>query len=148
MGVQLKIQDQENTDYINAVSSMGQLIMERTFNPFKTFDFIYKLTADYRQEMTYVKLLHEVSEGVINKRKKEIEAESEGNGEKKRKMAFLDLLLKYRDENGQPLSQAFIRNEVDTFMFAVSKLVKKDVPPIRLNIISSHLHLFGTVVFT
>lgn len=125
MGVQLKIQDQKNTDYINAVAGMGQLIMERTFNPFKTFDFIYKLTADYRQEMKYVKLLHEVSEGVINKRKKEIEAEREEDEGRKRKMAFLDLLLKYRDENGQPLSQDFIRHEVDTFMFAVSKLVEK-----------------------
>jgi len=125
MGVQLKIQYQENSDYITAVSSMGQLTMERSFNPFKSFDFFYKLTADYRQEMTNVKLLHEVSESVINKRKKELETESEENGERKRKMAFLDLLLKYRDENGQPLSQDFIRHEVDTFMFAVSELVEQ-----------------------
>lgn len=116
----MNIQDQENTAYSEAVIGMGQILMERTFNPFKTFDFIYKLTPDYRQEMKYVKLLHEVSESVIAKRKNEIEAQKEEAGS--RKMAFLDLLIKYRDENGRPLSKDFIMHEVNTFLFAVSIL--------------------------
>jgi cytochrome P450 len=37
--------------------------------------------------------------------------------EGKRRLDFLDMLLTVRDENGEPLSELAIRNEVDTFLF-------------------------------
>lgn len=39
---------------------------------------------------------------------------------KEKRLALLDLLLNVVDEDGQKLSQEEIRNEINTFMFAVS----------------------------
>lgn len=126
MGVDLNVQKDHQSEYTNAVAGMCKIVVERAFNPLKMFEITYHLSSDYRKEKKYVELLHAVSDRVIETRKKEIanqmqaqEAEHDAIGTK-RKLAFLDLLLQYRDENGQPLSQSFIRHEVDTFMFAVS----------------------------
>ncbi|KAH1024818.1 probable cytochrome P450 4d14 [Dendroctonus ponderosae] len=123
MGVDLKVQEESQNDYVAAVDAMCKTVVERAFNPLKSFDIIYRLSPDYYREMRNVKLLHSVSNTVIQKRRKEMESEknnveSVNEDGTKRKMAFLDLLLKSRDEHGQPLSQDFIRREVDTFMFA------------------------------
>lgn len=125
MGVDLKVQEESQNDYVAAVDAMCKTVVERAFNPLKSFDIIYRLTPDYYREMRNVKLLHSVSNAVIQKRRNEMErqkdnVESVNDDGTKRKMAFLDLLLQSRDEHGQPLSQEFIRREVDTFMFAVS----------------------------
>lgn len=121
MGVKLNIQHQSHSDYIDAVAEMGKIIVERAFNPLKIFDFTYVFTSDYWRERKYVKLMHQVSNSVIEQRRKALDDQKipEGEGRKK-KMAFLDHLLRYRDEQGQPLSDDFIRHEVDTIMFAVS----------------------------
>nr|ABF06544.1 CYP4AY1 [Ips paraconfusus] len=119
MGVKLNIQQQSHSDYINAVAEMGKIIVERAFNPLKVYDFTYIFTSDYWKEKQYVKLLHQVSNSIIEQRRQALEdqkfPEREGG---KKKMAFLDHLLQYRDEQGKPLSDAFIRHEVDTVMFA------------------------------
>nr|UUB32661.1 cytochrome P450 CYP4BQ1 [Dendroctonus rhizophagus] len=123
MGVDLKVQKESQNDYVAAVDAMCKTVVERAFNPLKSFDITYRLSPDYYREMRNVKLLHSVSNAVIDKRRKEMESEKDNveivnDDGTKRKMAFLDLLLKSRDEHGQPLSQEFIRREVDTFMFA------------------------------
>jgi hypothetical protein len=43
----------------------------------------------------------------------------EDNYGQKKKIAFLDVLLQSTDNNGYPLSNFDIREEVDTFMFEV-----------------------------
>lgn len=49
-----------------------------------------------------------------------MESESESDQGKKKRRAFLDMLLKTMDEDGSKLSHQDIREEVDTFMFEVS----------------------------
>ncbi|CAG9771867.1 unnamed protein product [Ceutorhynchus assimilis] len=117
MGIQLNIQSGSHDEYRKAVSGMCKIVVERAFNPLKTENWSYYFSKDYQNEKQYVKILHEVSDGVIEKRRREIENEA-NNDIRKGKMAFLDLLLRYRDANGEPLSHDFIRHEVDTFMFA------------------------------
>ncbi|KAL1490374.1 hypothetical protein ABEB36_013083 [Hypothenemus hampei] len=121
LGVRLDIQKNSQKEYLQAVAFMGSLIMERIFNFLLKNDFLYQFSPTGRKEKKYVKLMHEMSDKIIAKRKREMKESLEQvdqNDGTKRKLAFLDLLLQYRDENGQPLSDEFIRSEVDTIMFA------------------------------
>lgn len=122
MGVNVNTQDNKNQDYVFAVKDMCNIITTRVFSPWRRIDFLYKLSSDYRKQKKYLKILHGFTNSVIEERKKEIERKKlNGNLEKdelgrKRKLAFLDLLLNSTID-GKPLSQEDIREEVDTFMF-------------------------------
>lgn len=135
MGVQMNVQEDSNSNYVNAVAEMCRIVVERAFHPLKMIDTFYYLSIDHLREKRYVKLLHAVSNAVIEKRKEELEKKNkakdktgdsnERNGDQeesdtgvKQRMAFLDLMFTLKDENNQPLSNKFIREQVDTFMFA------------------------------
>lgn len=49
-----------------------------------------------------------------------IESDSESDQGMRKRRAFLDMLLKTTDEDGNKLSHKDIQEEVDTFMFEVS----------------------------
>jgi cytochrome P450 family 4 len=96
-------------------------------NPFLYSDFIYKFSSTKRCIDKLLKIVHGFTDSVILKRREELmktnESETkttdsdENNVEVKKKMAFLDILLKSTID-GKPLSNADIREEVDTFMSA------------------------------
>lgn len=48
-----------------------------------------------------------------------IESDSDSDSGKKKRQAFLDMLLKTADDDGNKLSHQDIQEEVDTFMFEV-----------------------------
>ncbi|XP_066260172.1 cytochrome P450 4e2-like [Euwallacea similis] len=73
MGVQLKVQESSHNDYSEAVSEMCRIVVERAFKPLKMNDYLYMLSSDYWKELNYVKLLHEVSDRVIEIKKREFE---------------------------------------------------------------------------
>lgn len=103
------------------------------FDTLKRVEFIYRFTDMYHQEQKVLKILHNFTHSVIVSRKQELATESEkvkqtlNTSEEnemgiKKKTAFLDLLLQ-SSVGGQPLSNEDIREEVDTFMFEVRKLL-------------------------
>lgn len=125
MGVSVKAQENTESEYVTSVKSMCKIIMNRTFNPLKTYDFSYQFTNDSKIEKRALNVLHSYTDSVINKRVDELRRKQRGetvNTESdvgvRRKKAFLDLLLEATID-GQPLSKADIREEVDTFMFEV-----------------------------
>ncbi len=62
---------------------------------------------------------------VIHERAKNIsytESENDSDQGPKKRQAFLDMLLKTTDEDGNKMSHQDIQEEVDTFMFRVSGL--------------------------
>lgn len=100
---------------------MTEIIYERSFDPIRRIEFIYKFTEMYRHEKETLKILHGFTDGVIKARRDELISQAgagettESNGVKT-KMALLDLLLQ-ATVDGAPLSNSDIREEVDTFMF-------------------------------
>lgn len=123
MGVCINAQRNWETDYIKAVKNMCKILVYRAFSPIGMFDPLYRFTSHYRTEKESIKILHDLSNSVIEKRmeqlknKPKITEESDDVGLKVRK-SFLDLLLE-TNIDGKQLSYDKIREEVDTVMFAV-----------------------------
>ncbi len=82
-------------------------------DPLQWSDFMYSFTSDGRQYKKYLKVLHEFTRGIINKRDSEFDANNLGTA---KRVAFLDMLLKIKHTDGT-LTLDDIQEEVDTFMF-------------------------------
>lgn len=128
MGTQVKTQNGNNFQYITAVKKYLQILFKKQFSMLKRFDIIFKYTSDYKQLHQLADTLHAFTNSVIEKRREELlkNADVYEYSDNKKKEVFLNLLLQMRD-NGAPLSDEDIREEVDTFMFEVSSLSVKFV---------------------
>lgn len=116
MGVNIHSQKNKNLEYVDAVKGMCLTSIIRTFSIWKKNDFLFKFTQDYKRQCKYLKILHGFTNSVIEERTRKLNNELPD-----KKTTFLDLLLK-STINGKPLTQEEIREEVDTFMFAVRLL--------------------------
>lgn len=118
MGVNIQSQKNKNLEYVNAVKGMCLTSITRSFSTWKKNDFLFKFSQDYKRQCRYLKILHGFTNSVIEARSRKLNDE---HTDQKQKTTFLDLLLK-STINGKPLTQEEIREEVDTFMFAVRLL--------------------------
>ncbi|XP_032789185.2 cytochrome P450 4C1 [Daphnia magna] len=120
MGTRINAQT-EDSDYVNAIYRIGQLLIEQFQNPFMRNPTIFSFTALGREHDQLLKTLHGFTESVIQNRReilnKKVNDESDHveTGIKNR-LPLLDLLLKVSND-GKVLSPQDIRNEIDTFMF-------------------------------
>ncbi|XP_050308447.1 cytochrome P450 4d2-like [Anthonomus grandis grandis] len=122
LGVSIHAQEGENSDYVFAVKELCRIPVDRSFTALKRYDSVFRFTPDYKVYKKHLKIAHSFTNNVIMKRKRELES-TKGNGNlekdslgRKRKMAFLDLILN-STVDGKPLSNEDIREEVDTFTF-------------------------------
>lgn len=130
MGTSINAQKVETSDYVKSVKLMSKIAMERTILPLP--NYIYPLTPNYYREKKLLKIIHSHANKVIDRKINELKLINNGNAggrigmeedkSKKKKFAFLDMLLN-TTLNGVPLSHKEIREEVDTFMFAVCMFV-------------------------
>ena len=103
------------------------LIFLRQRSPWLFNDFLFRLSPYYAEWKRSLEILHGFTRSVIRERKAEfsssLNAKEETDdpdvfvGKRKRRLAFLDLLLEAAGPNGEILSDEDIREEVDTFMF-------------------------------
>lgn len=97
-------------------------------DPLYMHDLLFYFHPQYQNFQKSIKTIHEFDQTVIEKRRKLLQNVHEKNDDDlenvygKKKTPFLDILLKARDEDGNPLSNKDIRDQVDGIMFAVNEL--------------------------
>lgn len=127
MGKKVNAQQQSDSEYVEAIYKMSELVQYRQLRPWLHPDFTWKLSPTGREEARCLKILHEFTEMVINERKQERKDNGKVNTSKekdaedvvlggKKRLAFLDLLLEAQ-ESDTTLTDLKVREETDTFMF-------------------------------
>uniref|UniRef100_A0A182PZ12 Uncharacterized protein n=1 Tax=Anopheles epiroticus TaxID=199890 RepID=A0A182PZ12_9DIPT len=127
MGTKVNAQLNAESEYVQAVKDITNLVQIRLFNFLIRYEIFYRFSDNRRKQLRALKVLHGYTDSVIKSRREELNraAESGNNNELdvnendlgiKKKMAFLDMLLQSKID-GQPLTDLEIREEVDTFMF-------------------------------
>ena len=136
MGRHVGAQEGAGSDYVNAVSRMSEIVFERFMSPQYWNDWLFAFTWRAREQRNCLDILHSFTKRVIAEREQEARrvpsrsssvskdgstASTEednifASSTKKRRVAFLDMLLTARDENSE-FTLDDIREEVDTFMF-------------------------------
>lgn len=126
MGKNIYAQSNSDSEYVKAVYRMSDIIHRRQKMPWFWSDVVYYVFGEGRKHNRNLKILHSFTESVIAERARNManperdslssDSDTDHTVKKKRK-AFLDMLLNATDEQGNCLSQENIREEVDTFMF-------------------------------
>ncbi|XP_029950371.1 cytochrome P450 4V8 [Salarias fasciatus] len=120
MGKKVYAQSNSDSEYVKSVYKMSDIVSRRQRTPWFWPQLVYYTFGEGREHDRTLKVLHSFTSKVIRERAQvmsntETDSENE-QGQNKRK-AFLDMLLKTTDENGNPMSHQDIQEEVDTFMF-------------------------------
>lgn len=113
MGVKINAQNQPDSEYVNAVKDMSMIIFRRFFSLLKPYHWTFPFTPLYQEQRKALRVVHGFSDQVIKLRRAQLLNQVKDDD---KKMCFLDLLLN-ATVDGQPLSNADIREEVDTFTF-------------------------------
>ncbi|XP_052865196.1 cytochrome P450 4C1-like [Anopheles cruzii] len=128
MGVKVHAQtsDVEENAYVNAVYRLSALFMDRLVRPWLHPDWVFKRSALGRKQHELLQILHGYTRKVIQERKSALRAsETDGSARatdgdsvgRRKRLAFLDLLLQSSTETDTTLTDEDVREEVDTFMF-------------------------------
>ncbi|CAL1674035.1 unnamed protein product [Lasius platythorax] len=124
MGVDVCAQEVE-TKYTATIHRGSKLILERLFRPWYWPDWLYNLVPSGKEYKSGLNTIHKFTREVISKKKiarqsrngyAKSENEDDDIGKRKRK-AFLDLLLDQNEKDEAPLTDDELRAQVDTFMF-------------------------------
>ncbi|XP_045904160.1 cytochrome P450 4V2 [Micropterus dolomieu] len=120
MGKKIYAQSNSDSIYVKSVYKMSDILSRRQRTPWFWSDFVYNYFGDGREHDKILEILHSFTYNVIRERAEKIsytESESDSDHGAKKRHAFLDMLLKTTDEDGNRMSHQDIQEEVDTFMF-------------------------------
>ncbi|XP_061575056.1 cytochrome P450 4V2-like [Cololabis saira] len=120
MGRKVHAQSNSESEYVKCVYKMTDIIAGRQRKPWFWPDVLYYSLGEGKEHDKTLKVLHSFTYKVIHERAENlayIESDSESDQGTRKRRAFLDMLLKTEDEDGNKLSHQDIQEEVDTFMF-------------------------------
>eukprot|EP00057_Strongylocentrotus_purpuratus_P017310 XP_011671784.1 PREDICTED: cytochrome P450 4V2 [Strongylocentrotus purpuratus] len=121
MGKSINAQGEGDNEYVTAVISMTNLVQERMKKPWFWPDLLYDNIQSGKKHANNLRVLHDMTTKIIKQRLQEPPRALDGSEKdevagKRRRIAFLDLLLQmHREDPSFTLED--IREEVDTFMF-------------------------------
>ncbi|XP_012062914.1 PREDICTED: cytochrome P450 4C1-like [Atta cephalotes] len=126
MGVDIHAQEVV-TKYTNRTFRTSSLTTKRLFRPWHWIEWLFYLLPTGKQFKSALDILHGFTKEVIRKRKIERQSQNghtelenednEFNIGKRKRQAFLDLLLDQNEKSDTPLTDDELRAQVDTFMF-------------------------------
>jgi cytochrome P450 len=108
------VQHHENK-YVKAVNEIAHLITDRGMKPWMHMDWLYYLSSNGRRFKQLTNYVHQTAENIIKTRRQTLGKNTDERT--KKNTDFLDILLLAKDDEGVGLSDAEIRDEVDTFLF-------------------------------
>ncbi|XP_054460197.1 cytochrome P450 4V2 [Anoplopoma fimbria] len=120
MGKNIYAQSHSDSEYVKSVYKMSDIVSRRQRTPWFWPDFVYNYFGEGREHDKTLKVLHSFTYKVIQERAESIsntDSDSDSKEGKKKRQAFLDMLLKTTYEDGKRMSHQDIQEEVDTFMF-------------------------------
>ncbi|KAI7802035.1 cytochrome P450 4V2 [Triplophysa rosa] len=119
MGKKIYAQSNADSEYVQSVYKMSDIITKRQRAPWLWPDWIYSMLEEGKEQSRRLRILHYFTASVIKERAKLMtsDCDSDSDQRPRKRQAFLDMLLKTTDQNGKNLSQEDIQEEVDTFMF-------------------------------
>jgi cytochrome P450 len=107
-------QENDSSPYVQAVYAASELVFARIFTPIYTIPWIYSLSPQGRKFRKILKIIHDMPNNVIKKRREEMAQQPQKANEYK---DFLSILLNVGSDAEVSLTDKEIRAEVDTFMF-------------------------------
>ncbi|XP_053486697.1 cytochrome P450 4V2 [Ictalurus furcatus] len=119
MGKSIYAQSNADSEYVQTVYKMSDIITRRQRAPWWWPDWIYNVLGEGKEHAKRLKILHSFTAGVIKERAEHASEGSDNDSDRgsRKRRAFLDMLLKAKDDAGAVLSHEDIQEEVDTFMF-------------------------------
>ncbi|XP_039606896.1 cytochrome P450 4V2-like isoform X1 [Polypterus senegalus] len=118
MGKSVYAQSNSDSEYVHAIYRISDIIQKRQKMPWFWPNFAFYLFGEGREHDKCLKILHSFTLDVIAEKTGNITyTDADSKDSKRKRRAFLDMLLNATDENGERLSNEDIREEVDTFMF-------------------------------
>ncbi|RVE75521.1 hypothetical protein OJAV_G00017720 [Oryzias javanicus] len=107
---------QESTcGYVSAIVELSDLIIDRRFRILHHWDWIYWRTEQGQKFRRALRVVHEFTREVVQKRRALIGQQGETSSKRR---DFVDIILMTKDEDGRSLSDEEIEAEANTFMFA------------------------------
>lgn len=120
MGIDMKTQTSGDNTFSKSFIEFNKLAMKRTLNTLlNSSDLLYSATPNGQRSKLMIKNMHEFTENIITKRKKEISSMSASDNptEKKKLRSLLDLMLDLH-LNGENFNLKEIQFQLDNFAFA------------------------------
>lgn len=117
MGISLNFQNETALDspYAKSIEVMCEVIQNRITSFVKNYDFFFRFTKDYNKQKEALTVVDDMFETIIQKK---LEHKWKRVCEMKRP-DMLDLMMEVSID-GKKLSKNELREEINTFMFAVS----------------------------
>lgn len=130
MGSKKIVDDEDCLRYTKSIMEMTHIFGRRIANIFVRFEPFFTLSGTRKRQNKLISIMHGITNRILEERLNNLEAESSNKTQqatddygKKRRLAFLDLLIETSKSNPDKISRDQIMHQVETFMVLSFQLI-------------------------
>lgn len=117
MGYRTNCQKQENLELIRCIENLCEIWTRRTISPIKRFDFLFKLTNDYKVQTEALSIISSIYKKIVENSRTRLNLDQKGDdGDYNSDTVLLDWLIEQSDIGCYDIN---VEDEVNTIIFAV-----------------------------